>query len=265
MPRYRIQNRRLPGYNPVHVGFQYCPPGHAYGPTARSHFLLHYIVSGKGRYTRGENTYELSSGDCFVIRPSDVTYYKADQNEPWHYIWIGFTASEIPHFLQVSDVLHVPFAESLFWEIENRFAYYNDPGREDGACEAYLCGAITGILACMTLAFTAPAKSPTQNAILVAKNRIDTAYAAALTVGGLAAECGLERSYFSRQFKKAVGVTPQSYLVDKRLSAAAELLRVRKFTPTAVAAAVGYTDIYLFSNMFKRRFGVSPRAYAKLP
>lgn len=263
MPLYRLQNRRLPGYNPVHAGFEYCRPGHDYGPTARSHFLLHYIASGRGSFTHGETTYTLGAGDCFIIRPSEVNYYRADDAEPWHYIWIGFTAGEVPHFLQTNDVLHIPFAAPLFLDIEDKFAAYNSPDRADGDREAYLCGAVTAVMARLILHFSRPAVSPTESRILIAKNRIDTAYASPLTVAGLAAECGFERNYFSRRFKEITGAAPQEYLVKRRLSAAAELMAQRGFTPLAAAAAVGYTDIYLFSNMFRRHFGLSPRAYIR--
>ena len=30
------------------TGFQKCPPGYGWGPGVRDHYLLHYIVSGRG-------------------------------------------------------------------------------------------------------------------------------------------------------------------------------------------------------------------------
>ena len=33
---------------PYQYGREACEPGHAFGPARRSHFLFHYIISGRG-------------------------------------------------------------------------------------------------------------------------------------------------------------------------------------------------------------------------
>lgn len=66
--------------------------------------------------------------------------------------------------------------------------------------------------------------------------------------------------YFLREFKKRVGHTPRKYQEQKRMERAMHLLEAGM--PVANAAAdVGYGDPYYFSRMFKRVFGVSPRAH----
>ncbi|MEI3347627.1 MAG: AraC family ligand binding domain-containing protein [Dysosmobacter sp.] len=47
------------------VGFQKCPPGYGWGPGVRDHYLLHYIVSGRGTYETGGRTFVLGPGDAF--------------------------------------------------------------------------------------------------------------------------------------------------------------------------------------------------------
>ena len=44
---------------------------------------------------------------------------------------------------------------------------------------------------------------------------------------------------------------------------AAKLLTEQGERPTTAAISVGYTDLFNFSRMFKRYFGVSPRAYVE--
>ena len=71
-------------------GSENCPPRHAYGPAVRPHYLLHVILKGRGIYQYKGQTYALSAGDAFLIPPAEVTYYQADEREPWSYAWVGF-------------------------------------------------------------------------------------------------------------------------------------------------------------------------------
>ena len=101
-----IVNEHLPGLNPVQFGSERCAPSHAFGPAVRTHWLLHYVISGQGRFTREGETHPVHAGNIFVIPPYLETYYQADAQNPWHYVWIGFTAdARLPEALR-RPVLH---------------------------------------------------------------------------------------------------------------------------------------------------------------
>ncbi len=258
---YLLRNLGLLPCNPVVSGSESCAPSHSYGPTTRTHILIHYVKSGKGIFMRDDKTYELSSGMCFVIRPGEVTYYEADKDDPWHYIWIGFVCTDTPRCLK-NDLLYAAHSADVFCEIEENTEKYNSEYGNGGVREAYLCGRICEILALLELENSSPAQK-TDSEMEIAKNYIDTKFAEDIKIGELAKTFHFESSYFSRAFKKAFGISPQSYLVDKRLAEAARLMSVYGFSASAAASAVGYSVIYLFSKMFKRRYGVSPREYKK--
>ena len=57
-----LENRHWREINPVQCGWQECEPGHAFGPSARTHYLLHYVVSGKGHFTVRNRRYTLGPG-----------------------------------------------------------------------------------------------------------------------------------------------------------------------------------------------------------
>ena len=61
-----IVNEHLPGLNPVQFGSERCAPSHAFGPAVRTHWLLHYVISGQGRFTREGETHPVHAGDIFV-------------------------------------------------------------------------------------------------------------------------------------------------------------------------------------------------------
>ena len=43
-------------------GLQSCERGYTWGPGVRDHYLIHYVVDGKGTYTVNNTVYELRAG-----------------------------------------------------------------------------------------------------------------------------------------------------------------------------------------------------------
>jgi hypothetical protein len=100
------------GLNPVLFGYEDCAKNHFFGPAIRKYYLLHFVVSGFGKFEIGGKSYSVGPGEIFVIPPDEETYYEADSEHPWHYIWIGFTGDP-PCDLNVS-VLHKPELGDIF-------------------------------------------------------------------------------------------------------------------------------------------------------
>lgn len=72
--------------------------------------------------------------------------------------------------------------------------------------------------------------------------------------------------YIRKLFKRELGVTPNQYLIDKRLQTSADLLNSLSHDSnniSSVAIVCGFKDPLYFSRMFKKKYGVSPTEYAK--
>ena len=79
-------------------GREQCAAGHSFGPAVRPHYLIHFILSGKGRYHVNGDAYHLQAGDAFLIYPGETTVYEADEKNPWEYAWIGFGGIRKKHW-----------------------------------------------------------------------------------------------------------------------------------------------------------------------
>ena len=74
--------------------------------------------------------------------------------------------------------------------------------------------------------------------------------------------CGISDTYFRRIFLSEFGMTPQKYIITKRLSYGKALLDSGDFETVAqVAAAAGYTDPLYFSQSFRKKYGCAPSQY----
>ena len=76
--KHRAENLNNGGSVTVYYcGYEKCASGHFWGPAVRTQYLLHYVISGRGTYAVGGETYTPHAGTCFLIRPGERTVYTA--------------------------------------------------------------------------------------------------------------------------------------------------------------------------------------------
>ena len=93
------------------------------------------------------------------------------------------------------------------------------------------------------------------------KDRIDRDYAQPLDVAALARGVHMSAGHLSREFKKAYGESPYSYLMTRRIERAMRLLRMGDMSVTDVCFAVGCQSLGTFSTRFTELVGVPPSVY----
>jgi AraC-like DNA-binding protein len=81
------------------------------------------------------------------------------------------------------------------------------------------------------------------------------------TLPTLAAKTGVSRANLARRFTALVGQPPMTFLRERRLALAADLLREPDATLATVAERVGFSNAFALSTAFKREYGISPSAY----
>lgn len=94
-----------------------------------------------------------------------------------------------------------------------------------------------------------------------ARDLADTDYAEPLDLAALAAAAGVSKYHFLRCFSATYGVTPATYLAERRIERAQDLLRATNLTVTEVCVLVGYASLGSFSTRFWQMVGVPPSAY----
>jgi transcriptional regulator GlxA family with amidase domain len=93
------------------------------------------------------------------------------------------------------------------------------------------------------------------------KDRIDRDFAEPLNVEALAHGVHMSAGHLSREFKKAYGESPYSYLMTRRIERAMWLLRAGELSVTDVCFAVGCQSLGTFSTRFAELVGVPPSVY----
>jgi AraC-like DNA-binding protein len=102
---------------------------------------------------------------------------------------------------------------------------------------------------------------PPERHLLRARDLADARYANPLGVDDLARAAGLSRAHFSREFRRAFGESPHSYLLTRRLERAASLLGATDRSVASICFSVGLSSVGSFTTSFTRTYGMSPTAY----
>jgi transcriptional regulator of acetoin/glycerol metabolism/AraC-like DNA-binding protein len=79
----------------------------------------------------------------------------------------------------------------------------------------------------------------------------------------LASIAGLSVFHFARQFKQSAGVTPHSYLVQRRVERAQDLLARTDLALSEIAVAAGFSDQSHLARHFRQMLGTTPREFRR--
>lgn len=244
-------------------GKQSCEGGYTWGPGVRDHYLIHYIVSGKGVYTVDHMVYALQAGDVFLARPNQLISYSADLAEPWEYYWVGFHGAgasrlvlEMP-FREDRPVHHCRNTERIQQALLDIFLARGPKPY----CEAQMVGHLYLFAAELmreTAALAPHTAGSTAQHVFNAVKFIQFNYAHA---NDIARAAGVSRSHLYRAFISNMGRSPIDYLTQYRIDEACALLKSSALSIAEIAVSVGFFDPFYFSRVFKKNVGVPPSRY----
>jgi AraC-like DNA-binding protein len=95
------------------------------------------------------------------------------------------------------------------------------------------------------------------------RDRIDRDFAQPLDVEALARDAHMSAGHLSREFKRAFGESPYSYLMTRRIERAMALLERGDLSVTEVCFTVGCSSLGTFSTRFTELVGVAPSIYRR--
>jgi AraC-like DNA-binding protein len=254
----------------TYCGYEECDAGHRFGPNRRTSYVLHIVMAGKGTLETGNKKLELHKGDAFLIIPDTEAYYQADWENPWSYMWVGFTglkAEECSVHAGLSlknPARRIECVDACYHYIEQMIDAHQlsfaDELKRNGLLMLFFSELINDYrLQEPNAALAKP--YPGSVYVKYAMEYISHNYDKRIKINELADDIGVNRSYLTSSFKKAMGCSPQEYLVNLRMEKAKSLLKRTDLPINSVAQAVGYGDQLAFSKIFKQYYGMSPRAF----
>lgn len=241
-------------------------PGHKYGPAVRPYYLIHFILEGRGEFIVNKTHYKLSAGKGFLIEPDYQTIYKADMEDPWTYIWIGFSGKDAAQAVaRLGLSQEQPIFRSTEQEILKNCVMAMIHRNRNNAADAFYSLSML-YLFLSTIADSnqdAPSHGDGNLYVNQAVAYIRSHIAEPLHMDRIAGYVGLNRSYLSTLFKEQTGMSPLKYIQKFRLTKAKHLLESSRLSVSAIAYACGYQQPESLMKLFRRQYGMSPSAYRK--
>ncbi|MEY8337603.1 AraC family transcriptional regulator [Lachnospiraceae bacterium 62-35] len=249
-------------------GYAKCEPFHSYGPALRPHYIIHYILEGKGRYRAGNTQYELEKGQGFLIEPEAQTFYEADGEMPWTYLWIGFDGTRAKEYLKDIGLGsgRLIYSSSHGAELKSIILNMLKNNTVSLRNQFLLEGLLYSFFSILAEDIALPDGSdPGVDNLYVkqAVGYIQDNYFNPIKVTDIAGYVCINRSYLYTLFRKAMGISPQEYLADYRIVRGAELLSSTDLSIESIALSCGYRDSLTFTRAFKAKRGMAPSWYRK--
>ena len=250
-----------------YCGYEQCRPGYGFGPAVRSEYLIHQILEGEGTYHVNGEVYHLKKNQGFLILPGEITYYEANQDHPWHYIWIAVNGMKASHYLNYANLneqkLIFNFEDDerlknyVFQMLEiDSYTYANEL-----KLQALIYQFFSALIE-VNHEVVSPYKTKGSEIYLEQSIQyIHSNYANPIKVCDIAEFIGINRSYLTNIFKEKLNTSPQEYLLNHRLTIACEVLTQTNLPIADIAKGVGYNDPFAFSKIFRKHKCMSPSQF----
>lgn len=240
---------------------------------------LFYVVKGKGSFVAGSREFSIAENDLVVINPHIEHTEKSDSSSPLEYIVLGIEG--LSFLFDGSSSLSGNGDEQDSEKAENNavhkysvtssniYAYLNimleEISRKQPNYETVCQNLLEVFLICI-LRNESLSVSQNTNSILSRdcaqiKDYLDSNYAQNITLDSLAAITHMNKYYMAHAFTKYTGMSPISYLMQKRIQEGKSLLESTSYSIAEISAMLGFSSQSYFSQAFKKAAGITPIQY----
>lgn len=249
-------------------GLSRTEPMHSFGPALKPHYLIHYILSGRGKFVIGGEKYPLEAGCGFLITPDELAFYQADEEDPWTYVWVGFSGTQAAEYvnsigLSVRQPVFRSDASEELYRIVKDMMDHNTFGLSHDLRRNGQLGVFLSVIAEGSRVEKEGEGEKANIYVRKAVSFIQSNYCNPIKVTDVADYVCINRSYLYTLFQNSVGMSPQRFLSTFRITKAAELLQMTSLPIESIALSCGYQDPLVFTKAFRQMKQMSPSAFRK--
>lgn len=244
------------------IGISRPNPNYSIERKKSDYYVFEYVLSGTGHIIFNQRSYTVGPDDIYILPQGTTHKYWADSQDPYKKIWINIKSNIISSILEEYElsnkvVFHQPNCKTLFEELLQlaNASVFND--------EICFISAEIVFKIINRLAQSERKQHYTSNIAKYTRQYLDENLYGNITVDVIAKRLVISKVQIINEFKKYYGVTPYAYYITKKIEIARNMLETTSLRVGEIAEALGFCEQNYFSNLFKRKVGLSPDAYRK--
>ena len=223
-------------------------------------WCLEYVEDGGGTVRQNDETYFPKAGDSYFLHAGKDHYYFSNRTDPWKKHFINVSGKLIENLIEgygLSDTVHFVGLD-LGGEIK-QIIEIAKKGRMDNTPELIV------ILNEIFLKMHVHMKKDDELSSIgiEMKDFLNTQITSKFHLELLCKHISKSESQTIRIFKKLYGITPYTYVLNKKIDFAKKLFVDTNLSVKEIAKKLCFSDEYYFSNIFKEKVGISPSQYRK--
>ncbi|WP_276357229.1 AraC family transcriptional regulator [Cohnella caldifontis] len=236
-----------------------------------SHIFI-YCAEGEGWLEwKGDKPAKLERRQLAVIPAGSPHRYGASADNPWTIYWFHLKGEQAELLiraygldqgpLQLTIGTHARFLE----DFEQSYALLSDKTYSMPA-QIHVSQCIRHLLSTIGITADNTARDKKRERYLEQAIRYMTdRLNGSVTLRELAGHTGLSKQHLIYLFNRETGCPPIEYFLRMKMQRAGQMLDLTDLGVKEVCAAVGISDPYYFSRLFKKLMGASPTEYRKVP
>ena len=260
--------------------------GAEFGLHTHDFYEASIVVSGSAKHIIGDYSYTLKRGDIYVIKKGIAHgFFDVDNLDVIDLMYF-------PEIFMSADIqlFNLPGFRSLFiiepnMRVYNYYPYVltlaeNDLNyvvetanfimqeliKRDDDNVVLVKHFMLSMFAYLSVKYTVSCDEPQSTQILTkAINYMHENLSKPVKISDIAQHAFVSTRHLNRLFIKYYSITPSQHLLDIRLKKANVLLSNNKMKIKEISEVCGFTDPSYFTRLYKKIYGVTPKAYAMLP
>lgn len=249
------------------VGVSYCDGSYKISRPPQELTVLEYVHKGCGTIVVDGKEYTARAGDVYIIHANTRHYYASSAGDPWVKSFFNMHGPLCESLLKAyglgqTTVIPAFDRPELFWQMHRNVVQAHRAKNtnifQNAAVELHRLIQAFGAFCQKNSRQNAPDAEFRPVLEYLAQNTRTI-----ITNKQLANLIFRSEDYLVKGFRRFYGVTPYNYQLNLKIEAARQLLRQTKLPVSAVGEMVGYGDAMYFSNIFKKKCGISPLKYRK--
>lgn len=231
-------------------------------------FLFFGVVSGEGTVFTGDNSYKVKEGDCALINCTNYYAHESSEEKPWELVWVHFNghgAEEYFNLFMEQNEQKSVFRAGSIKDMQKYIKELMECQKKKDLEAELQSGEILLRLINQCISSVMQQKGSSQDRYKEIcreiRESVNEKYRQANLFMTLAEKYEMDEEELDACFQKTYGITLRDYILNRRFTAAKELLRftIKPVKEVIDESGIGNDD--LFRKLFQDGEGMTAEEY----